>query len=145
MVKHFAFFVAVGTELLFFIILFIKPLWKFWFMGISDIPTHLIGYILPCLAIMALLPFLSGQIAWYRGVLVSERQTKTITLGVSLNIATMVFIIFFASAFRELAGVYLALIAYATAFVVEYIFLTFKCRKNIYNKPDEITNQTVSV
>ncbi|MCH3918664.1 MAG: hypothetical protein LKE40_14630 [Spirochaetia bacterium] len=128
-VRNFALAVAVVTELFFLLVYFCKPLWRLWFVRISGVPGDLLVFLPASLALMGLLPFLSGQIAWFRGLLVAERHTVTITIGVILNICTMLAAIFITPQLIQTSGVYIASLAYLAAYAVEFTFLSINCRQ----------------
>ena len=128
-ILDFSLIISVIMSLAYFTVFAIKPLWKLWFVNISNLPSTLIPYLSFALLIMALNPYLTGRIAFFRGILVARRQTKTITKGVIINMLTMLIVIVLISLLTKIPGVYIACIAYMVAFIFEFIFLKSNARE----------------
>jgi hypothetical protein len=122
-IKSFVNNVAISLSLLFALIYIIKPLWGLWFINVSKLPTPLLAYLPITLGVLIFLPFCSANISFYRATLVAERQTTSITIGVFINIATLVISILLLPYIFDVAGVYIAATAYSLSFLFEVIFL----------------------
>ena len=122
-ILDFSLIISFIMSIVYFTIFAIKPLWKLWFINISNLPDTLLPYLSFALLIMAFNPYLTGRIAFFRGILVAKRKTKTITKGVIINMITMLVVIIVISFVSKIPGVYIACIAYMIAFVFEFLFL----------------------
>lgn len=122
-IKSFVNTVAISLTIFYIVVYFIKPLWGLWFIKVSKLPSELLIYLPVSLGVLAFLPFLSANIALYRATLVAQRQTKSITIGVFINIGTLLISIMIFPLIFKTAGVYIAAISYALSFLFEVIFL----------------------
>ncbi|MGM0431395.1 MAG: hypothetical protein ACQEQU_01635 [Spirochaetota bacterium] len=117
---------VVGSLTLFYLVIYLTPLKNLWFITISGVPRQLL-YLLPVtLGVLVILPGAAAMVSLYRGILVSERQTKAITAGVSINAVSLLSMIVIASAVTDIPGVYIAAAAYSAAFVFEIIYLIWR-------------------
>jgi hypothetical protein len=112
-----------------YLLIYITPLKQVWFLTISGVPESTTYLLAPVLAIMALLPAAAAVVSLYRGILVSERKTKAITTGVTVNLITLVIIILVGVQIPDMPGIYSAAIAYITAFIFEIIYLALRARR----------------
>lgn len=127
-IKSFVNNVAISLTILYIVIYFIKPLWGLWFINVSKLPTELLIYLPISLGVLILLPFFSAKIALYRASLVAERQTTSITIGVFINVATLLLSILILPYIFKVAGVYIAALAYVLSFIFEVIFLFIRVK-----------------
>lgn len=122
-IKSFVNNVAVFLMGLYIVVYLIKPLWGLWFINVSKLPNELLMYLPISLGVMIVLPFFSAKIALYRAILVAERQTTSITIGVFINVATLLLSILLLPLIFKVAGVYIAAFAYVLSFTFEVLFL----------------------
>jgi hypothetical protein len=78
------------------------------------------------LLFMAVLPFLSAEISFFRGSLVYGKNTRIVSIGVGINLVVLLVTIAGASVFIKAAGVYIASGAYVLAAFSEFLFLYIK-------------------
>lgn len=128
-IKSFVGVVAGSVVGIYLLVFLIKPLWKLWFVNLSNIPPELLVYIPITLSMFIIMPFVSAKISWFRAILVAERQTTSLTYAVFLNVGTLLLIIYVLPLFVEITGVYLAALAYLFSFLFESLFLFYRSRK----------------
>ncbi|MGD1818602.1 MAG: hypothetical protein ACPKOI_01780 [Pleomorphochaeta sp.] len=134
--KGFVNIVAISLTVLFFVIYLNKSLLNIWFINVSRVPQNLLHYLPISLLLMSLIPFIGAKIAFYRATLVSIRDTSSITVGVFINVLTLLLSILILPLIFDVAGVYIASIAYALSFFMEVMYLLF--RINYLNKTKSI-------
>lgn len=128
-IKSFVNTVATVIAGAYLLIYLISPLWKIWFVNISNVPTELLIYLPISLGMFIIMPVVSAKISWFRAILVAERETTSLTYAVFVNIGTLLLIIFVVPLIVEIPGVYLAGIAYLFSYLFESLFLFYRSRK----------------
>jgi hypothetical protein len=116
--------VLTGGYLLFYF----TPLKQLWFDLIAGVPQSTEHLLPVTLALLVILPGAFAVVSFFRGILVSERRTRTITLGVSVNLATLLTIILIGIQSPQMPGIYAAAAAYSAAFIAEILFLAYSTR-----------------
>lgn len=134
-IKSFVNNVSISLTLLFIFIYFFKPILNLWFVDVSKLPQELLKYLPISLALLVFLPFISARIAFFRATFVSIRETKSITIGVFINVATLLISIIVLPIYIKVAGVYIASLSYVLSYLFESIFLFLRV-----NRLDKIKN-----
>ncbi|MBK5200392.1 MAG: hypothetical protein JJE21_02545 [Spirochaetaceae bacterium] len=128
-IKSFVNTVALVMMSFYIVIYLVRPLWRIWFVNISNTPKETLKYLPISLALFIIMPIVSANISWFRAILVAERKTTSLTYGVFVNVGTLLSIIYFVPVFVEIPGVYLASIAYILSYTFESLFLFYRSRK----------------
>ena len=128
-INSFVNIVSICITAIYLIVYLAKPLQNIWFVNISKLPTELLVYLPLSLALVMILPIVSGRIAYYRAILVSIRNTASITLGVFINVGTLIIATIILPLVLKVSGVYIAALSYMVAFVFEVTFLYFRVHK----------------
>lgn len=136
-IKSFVNIVAICITVIYVIVYLSKPILNLWFINISNLPTALLNYLPISLGLVLILPFTAAKIAYFRASLVSIRNTTSITIGVFINVISLMISIIVLPSILHLAGVYLASISYVISFLCEALFLFFRVNylkktKNIF-------------
>ena len=134
-IKSFVNNVSISLTLLFIFIYFFKPILNLWFVDVSKLPQELLKYLPISLALLVFLPFISARIAFFRATFVSIRETKSSTIGVFINVATLLISIIVLPIYIKVAGVYIASLSYVLSYLFESIFLFLRV-----NRLDKIKN-----
>lgn len=127
--KSFVNTIAIVIVSVYLMVYLISPLWKIWFINISNVPAALLVYLPINLAMFIIMPLVSAKIAWFRAILVAERETTSLTYAVFINVGTLLVIIYLLPNFVQIPGVYLASIAYILSYLFESLFLFYRSRK----------------
>lgn len=128
-IKSFVNNVAIVMVSFYLIIYLFRPLWKIWFLNISNTPKETLKYLPISLSMFIILPFISAKISWFRAILVAERKTTSLTYAVFINVGTLLLVIYVVPLFFKIPGVYLASIAYIASYTFESLFLFYRSRK----------------
>ncbi len=119
-----AFIKRVGLVLfLLYMVILISQAWKLWFINLSGLPADLLEFLPLTLTVLCLMPIFYSFISFFRGLLVLAHKTRTITIGVSINVFLMLIMINVLTQGIGLPGVYAASIAFASSYGVETLFL----------------------
>ncbi|OJF77007.1 MAG: hypothetical protein BKP49_03885 [Treponema sp. CETP13] len=128
LLQRFVTVVAFAITALFLINWFVIPFRTIIFQNIFGLPQQLNKFLPIAIAILSPLGFFAAKISWYRGVFISRQQTKTITAGIIVNLCTLLLFIIVLPIVTNLAGVYIATIAYTASFISEFFFLSIQLR-----------------
>jgi hypothetical protein len=128
-IKSFVTTVAIVMMSFYLIVYLVQPLWKLWFVNISNTPQETLKYLPIALALFIVMPFVSAKISWFRAILVAERKTTSLTYAVFVNVGTLLLVIYVLPVFVKIPGIYLASIAYLASYVFESLFLFYRSRK----------------
>lgn len=122
--------VALGMSGI-FLLIFVSPLWKLWFITLSGLPESLLEFLPITLGILIIMPYLAGTISYYRGVLVTASKTRIISTGVFLNAGSLFLLLLFSTRFFPVPGIYAAAGSYVSAFIIEASFLHVQSRRQV--------------
>ncbi len=125
-INSFVNIVSLCITAIYLVVYLAKPIQNLWFVNISKLPTELLKYLPISLALVMILPIVSGRIAYYRAILVSIRNTASITLGVFINVGTLIIATIILPLVLKVSGVYIAALSYMVAFLFEVTFLYFR-------------------
>ncbi|RME43258.1 MAG: hypothetical protein D6791_15885 [Chloroflexi bacterium] len=125
--RRFAFTMAFVTTVLLFL-LAITPLNDFWYGRVSGLSRDLVELSRLSTLLIALAPASAFLISWQRGILVTVRRTRPITLAVAINVSVMALSIWLGIRWLAVPGIYLAAAAFMLALLAETIFLSWQAR-----------------
>ena len=118
--RNYAFTLALILASALFIISF-SPLSGFWFENVSGLSTTLSDFSKGPLQIMAIIPALTVWISFQRAMLVNNKNTKLITWGTAIEIATITIVMFITVNLFSLTGA----IAATTSFIIGRLAANF--------------------
>ncbi len=124
-VKRFTFYIAACLGALFFIVN-ITPLRRLWYTYVAGLTSELLPFTRVPTFILMLLPVAACFISWYRGVLVTKKETPVITQAVVVNSLVLASIMLLGSRYLPFSGVVTAAIAFTGALSIESLFLHFR-------------------
>lgn len=117
------FTLSVGIVTTIFAALFAAtPLLDWYTDSVIALPLHLKGAVRTGVGLAFLLPLLTALSAWVRGILVASRRTKTVYVGMGINLATHGGLLIL-GVLLQLPGMTLAAVAMTVAAAVEYAYL----------------------
>jgi Na+-driven multidrug efflux pump len=123
--KRFTRILSITLTLCFFAAAMSQPLRWLWFGWISGLSEHLLSLVHSPLMVLALVPFLTIAIAWYRGILVSNRHTTAVTYAVVLSGSVLVGSMFTLPLVVNLPGVVVVALCLVLSLCAETGFLKF--------------------
>lgn len=126
--RRFTLFIAAALGVL-FLLVNITPLRRLWYVYVAGLTSELLPFTKIPTLILVLLPVAGSFISWYRGILVTKRQTPIITQAVLVNGAVLAAIMLTGARFLPVPGVITAAAAFAGAFIVESVFLRVRTKK----------------
>lgn len=127
-IKSFVNWIAIIMMCFYLLVYLIKPLWRIWFVNISNTPQETLKYLPISLALFIIIPFISAKISWFRAILVAERKTTSLTYAVFVNVGTLLSVIYLVPMYFEIPGIYLASIAYIASYTFELLFLSYRSK-----------------
>jgi hypothetical protein len=98
------------------------------YMNVLHVPGHLQPYVRVGMATGVALPMITALGSWARGVLVAERMTKAVYLGMGINLMTHASLLL-VGVLLKLPGMLVASGAFTLASVGEYVYLVFRIRE----------------
>ena len=120
--KKFGF--VLGSTLTSVLMLFaFTPLSDFWFQTVSGLSDFLSDFAKIPLMIMAIFPALTVLISTQRGLLVSSKNTKPVTIATSIEFITIVIVLLFSIHLFNIIGVIAATSAFVTGRIIANIYL----------------------
>lgn len=125
--------IALGLEILYVFIL-ISPLRRLWFQVVSGLSGDLLAFTPWTSALLLPVPFALCFTSLYRGILVYEKKTAAVSLGVTVNVGLLVLLVFLGAAYLPLSGAHVAAGAFTIAHVAETAFLALRTRRIIREK-----------
>lgn len=128
--KRFTRFIALGLGLL-FLLVNLTPLRRLWYTYVAGLTPDLLPFTRIPTLILILLPIAASFISWYRGLLVTNKQTGIITQAVIVNSAVLAVIMLTGANFFPWPGVVTAAAAFSGALIVESLFLHVRTRKTV--------------
>lgn len=129
------FAVILATVLVFVLSLFaFTPLSDFWFITVSGLSVEMAHFASPPLMIMFFFPALTVLISIQRGLLVSDKNTRPITLGTTIEFITIVITLLILINFLDMIGAIAATIGFVGGRLAANIYLinsSFGSLKNL--------------
>ncbi|WP_462324225.1 hypothetical protein [Desulfoplanes sp.] len=115
----------LGTTLTlcFFAAAMSEPLRWLWFGGVSGLSDHLLSFVRSPLIVLALVPLLTVTIAWFRGILVTNRHTTAVTYAVLVSASVLVGSMVILPRFMHLPGVAIVALCLVLSLAAESGFL----------------------
>jgi progressive ankylosis protein len=110
------------------------PLAEFWFITVSGLSSGLANFAKLPLMIMFFFPALTVLISFQRGLLVSDKNTKPITLGTIIEFITIVIMLLILINFLDLVGAVAATIGFVAGRLAANFYLmdsSFRSIKNL--------------
>ncbi|MDF1515563.1 MAG: hypothetical protein P1S60_17275 [Anaerolineae bacterium] len=104
------------------------PLADIWLEGLMALPADLLSLARNSLWLALLLPFFALLMNWYQGLIVSSQQTRGVTEAVFLYIAVIACVLFIGIKMHRVTGLYVALVAYEIAGLVQGLWLWWRSR-----------------
>ncbi len=129
--KRFTRILGITLTLCFFVAAMSEPLRWLWFGGISGLSKHLLSFVRSPLMILALVPFLTVSIAWFRGILVSNRHTTAITYAVVISGSVLVGSMFSLPHMTNFSGVVVVALCLVLSLSAEAGFLRFCVARDV--------------
>jgi len=132
--KRFTRILSITLTLCFFVAAMSEPLRWLWFGWISGLSEHLRSFVRSPLMVLALVPFLTVSIAWFRGILVSNRHTTAITYAVIISGSVLVGSMFTLPLLVNLPGVVVVALCLVVSLSAEAGFLKFCVTRDAVKK-----------
>ncbi|GAU09917.1 hypothetical protein [Desulfoplanes formicivorans] len=123
--QQFTWILGLTLTLCFFSAALSQPLRWLWFGWVSGLSDHLLSFVRSPLLILAMVPLLTVTIAWFRGILVSNRHTTTVTYAVMVSASVLVGSMLTLPLFLNLPGVVVVACCIVLSLSAEAGFLQF--------------------
>ena len=123
--QRFTHILGITLTLCFFAAAISGPLRWLWFGWISGLSDHLLSFVRSPLMVLALVPLLTVTIAWFRGILVSNRHTTAVTYAVLVSASVLMGTMFTLPLFLNLPGVVIVALCLVLSLSAEAGFLRF--------------------
>ncbi|TFG61835.1 MAG: hypothetical protein E4H36_09480 [Spirochaetales bacterium] len=120
--------IALGLFIIYILIL-VSPLRRLWFQGVSGLPGEILSYTPWTATLLTPVPLVLCFTSLFRGVLVHEKKTGAVSLGVAINVGILLVLLFLGAAFLPLSGAHVAAGAFTVAYVAEAVFLALRTRR----------------
>lgn len=125
--RHFSFYLTGGITLLMAVFLF-SPLAGWYIFDVQDMTPEVGALALGSLGLFLFYPALATITSWLRGLLINGRATKTINLGMAINLATTAAVLLLGMQQRW-PGLQTAAIALNLASAAEIIYLAWGAQR----------------
>jgi hypothetical protein len=112
-----------------------QPLRWLWFKWVSGLSPHLLSFVRSPLLILAMVPLLTVTIAWFRGILVSNRHTTAVTYAVMVSASVLVGTMFILPLLVDLPGVVVVACCLVLSLAAEAGFLKFCVARRLPIRP----------
>ncbi|WP_319561933.1 hypothetical protein [Marispirochaeta sp.] len=125
--KRFAIRMGIIVFVTFQLVVF-TPLRDLWFRHVSGLDAELMELLPMSVFFASFVPAIFSSISYNRGVLITTRRTGMVSLGVFINFAAMVTLMFALRLVPEITGATLAAASFFGAMATEALFLVYKRR-----------------
>ena len=131
MLQRFTRMLGLSLTLGFLVAALSPPLRWLWFGWVAGLSDHLLSFVRSPLLILAMVPLLTVSIAWFRGILVSNRHTTTVTYAVMVSASVLVGTMFILPLFLNLPGVVVVACCIVLSLTAEAGFLKFCVARDV--------------
>lgn len=140
--RRYTYYLA-GFVTILLVLITVTPLAPFWFRGVQGLSPELASLAIFGMWIALPIPGLNVFQSWYQGAIVVSRRTRGITEAVAMFLITTIMILWIGAVGSQTIGLYIGLVAFSTAMLVQTLWLWYRARPSLYTtqQRDEIQAQ----